>query len=138
MILIDSQEMLYVLMNTVNLSNINSFTTTKTKTFFYTTTLKTQYNIIFYYSCLTTIKAKWFIGHQKKKLSDYIFITRGPQALTVTWVSETLHWLHVFVYQQPHHRINENQWSNRLAASYSFNTIVINVLYMDRVEDNTY
>ena len=48
-------------------------------------------------------------------------LTRGPQALTVTWVSETLHWLLVkgliFVYQQPHHRINENQLWYRKAES---------------------
>ena len=39
----------------------------------------------------------------------YVKYKRGPQAVTVTWVSETLHWLHVrraHIYQQPHHRIN--------------------------------
>ena len=44
----------------------------------------------------------------------------------------------IFVYQQPHHRINENKLWYRKAASSSLNTIAINVLYIDRVEDNTY
>ena len=47
--------------------------------------------------------------------------TRGPQALTVTCVSETytdfLSEGLIFVYQQPHHRINENQLWYRKAAS---------------------
>ena len=38
----------------------------------------------------------------------------------------------------PHYRINENQRWYRKAASLSLNTIAINVLYIDRVEDNTY
>ena len=44
----------------------------------------------------------------------------------------------IFVYQQPHHRINENQRWYRKAALLSLNTIAINVLYIVRVEDNTY
>ena len=39
--------------------------------------------------------------------------TRGPQALTVTWVSETLLWLLIkmayICISTAHHRINENQ-----------------------------
>ena len=31
--------------------------------------------------------------HLNSKAFVCLFITRGPQALTVTWVSETLHWL---------------------------------------------
>ena len=61
---------------------------------------------------------------------------RSPeyQRLYTDFLSEGL----IFVYQQPHHRINENQRWYRKAASLSLNTIAINVLYIDRVEDNTY
>ena len=44
----------------------------------------------------------------------------------------------IFVYQQSNHRINENQPWYRKAASKSFNTIAINVLYINRVKVNTY
>ena len=44
----------------------------------------------------------------------------------------------IFVYQQPHYRINENQPWYSMVASLSLNTIAINVLFIDRVEDNTY
>ena len=35
--------------------------------------------------------------------------TRGPQALTVIWVTEIVSEGLIFAYQQPHHRINNNQ-----------------------------
>ena len=44
----------------------------------------------------------------------------------------------IFAYQLPHHRINENQHRHRKAALYSLITIAINVMYIDRVEDNAY
>ena len=47
-------------------------------------------------------------------------LKRGPQALTVTWVSEYTYFLLeglIFVYQQTHHRINKNQQWGRKAAS---------------------
>ena len=55
--------------------------------------------------------------------------------LSTDFLSEGL----IFVkYQQPHHRINENQRWYRKAASKSLNTIAINVLYIDRLEDTTF
>ena len=50
------------------------------------------------------------------------------QRLYTDFLSEGL----IFVYQQPHHRIIERWY--RKAALESFNTIAINVLYIDRVE----
>ena len=44
----------------------------------------------------------------------------------------------IFAYQLPHHRINKNQLWRKKAALYSINTIAINVMYIDRVEDNAY
>ena len=44
----------------------------------------------------------------------------------------------IFVYQQLHLRINKNQPWYRKATSLSLNTKAINVLYIERVEDNTY
>ena len=40
----------------------------------------------------------------------------------------------IFVYQHPHHRINENQRWYRKAASKCLNTIAINVLYIVKVK----
>ena len=65
----------------------------------------------------------------KSKVSKRIH-TRGPRALTVTWVSETLHWLLV---RRAHISIYIQQWT-RKAALYSLNTM----MYIDRVEDNAY
>ena len=79
---------------------------------------------------------------QRYTVFHLLIKTRGPQALMVTWVSETftdfLSKGLIFVYHQPHHRINENLLWYRRAASKSLNTIAIDVLYIDRVEDNTY
>ena len=41
-------------------------------------------------------------------------------------------------FQQLHHRINKKQQWHRKAALQSLNTIAINVLYIDRVEDNAH
>ena len=42
----------------------------------------------------------------------------------------------IFAYQLPHHRIDNKQQRHRKAALDSLNTIAINVMYIDRVEDN--
>ena len=44
----------------------------------------------------------------------------------------------IFAYQLPHNRIYENQQWHRKAALYSLNTVAINVMYIDNVEDNAY
>ena len=70
--------------------------------------------------------------------------TRGPQALTVTWVSETLYTEFlsegcIFGYQQPHYyNKNKNQQLYRKVASLSFTTIAIYVKYIVREKENTY
>ena len=60
---------------------------------------------------------------------------QDAQALTVTWVSETLCWLlsegFIFADQQTHHRININQQCPRETALLTLNTIAINVLYIE-------
>ena len=38
----------------------------------------------------------------------------------------------------PHHRINKIQQWHRKAASQSLNTVAINVLYIDKVEDDAF
>ena len=67
--------------------------------------------------CLAMFGRNWL---WKSKVSKRIH-TRGPRALTVTWVSETLHWLLV---RRAH--ISIKQW-HRKAALYFLNTIVITI-----------
>ena len=43
----------------------------------------------------------------------------------------------MFAYQLPHHRMYKNQPWHRKAALTSFNTVAINMMYIDR-EDNAY
>ena len=58
----------------------------------------------------------------------------GYQRLYTDFLSKGL----TFECQLPHHRINQNQQGHSKAALYSLNTIAINVMYIDRVEDNAY
>ena len=64
--------------------------------------------------------------------------TQGPlrspeyQTLYTDFLSEGL----IFAYQLLHHRINENQQWDRKADKDSLNTIAMNVMFIDRVEDN--
>ena len=66
-------------------------------------------------------------AHRSEQSHEY-------QRLYTDFLSEVL----IFAYQLPHHRINENQQWHRKAALYSLNTIAINLMYIDKVEDNAY
>ena len=44
----------------------------------------------------------------------------------------------IFAYHLLHHRINKSPQWHRKAALHALNTIAINVMYIDRAEDNAY
>ena len=43
-----------------------------------------------------------------------------------------------YLHQPPHYRMKEKQQWHRKATLYSLNTIVTNVMYIDRVDDHAY
>ena len=56
------------------------------------------------------------------------------QSILTNFLSEGF----IFAYPLPHHRINENQvWHGEKSIIFH-NTIAINVMYIDNVEDNAY
>ena len=66
-------------------------------------------------------------------------LTRGLrsleyQRLYTEFLSEGL----IFAYLQTHHRKRKNQHWHRIAALKFLNTIAINVLYIDKAEDNAF
>ena len=74
-------------------------------------------------------------GHLKKKTKK----TRDPRALMVIWVSETLHWhlitcAHIYNKSTIIECIKINNGIGKQILS--LNTIVINVLYVNRVDDD--
>ena len=67
-------------------------------------------------------------AHRPKRSPEY-------QRLYTEFLSEGC----IFAYQQPHYYNKiQNKQLYRKAASLSFNTIAINVKYIDREEENTY
>ena len=81
-----------------------------------------SYGVLCEWTFAKSIETLLFMKNKKlKSLNDQCL------RLYADFLSERL----VFANQLPYHKINENNSSIRKAASYTLNTIAINVMYID-------